>query len=78
LFRKDEYYYVGDYLTGRIYKTSPGNLAAIEIYELPGFEEGKDKLAGIYCDDDKIWVCYDGNAKIFQVRFSDMRKRNLL
>jgi CheY-like chemotaxis protein/sugar lactone lactonase YvrE len=78
IFKEGNYFYIGDYRTGRIYKASSGNFAAIVVYEIPGFEQGKDKLAGLAWDGETVWLCYDGIPKIFCYRLEELKARSLI
>jgi sugar lactone lactonase YvrE len=63
MFRNGDFYYISDYKTGKIYKVSSKDFTASEIYELPGFDKNKEKLAGIAWDGKSIWGCSDGEPK---------------
>lgn len=77
MFRDGDFFYIGDYMTGKIYKASIKDVTVSEIFELPGFEKGKDKLAGIAWDGAYIWVCYDGVPKVFRHSLKSLKKVKL-
>jgi|GEM_PF-2104181 len=73
MFKKDEFFYIGDYKTGKVYKVSSTDFSVREVFGLPGFKDGKYKLASICWDGNAIWVSADGMGKIFQFSFSDLK-----
>jgi hypothetical protein len=73
MFKKDDFLYIGDYKTGKIYKASTTDLSVREVYGLPGFRDGKYKLASLCWDGTTIWASTDGLGKIFQFAFSDLK-----
>jgi len=77
MFRDGDFFYIGDYMTGKIYKASIKDLTVSEIFELPGFEKGKDKLAGIAWDGAYMWVCYDAVPKVFRHSLKSLKKVKL-
>jgi len=73
MFRDGEFFYIGDYKTSRIYKVSVNDFSVREVYSLPDFEEGKNKLASITWDGANIWATADGVGKIFKMSFKSLK-----
>ncbi len=73
MFRDGEYFYIGDYKTSRIYKVSVNDFSVREVYSMPDFEEGKNKLASITWDGSSIWATADGVGKIFKIPFKSLK-----
>lgn len=73
MFRDGEYFYIGDYKTSRLYKVSVNDFSVREVYALPDFEEGKNKLANITWDGSNIWATADGVGKLFKIQFKSIK-----
>ncbi|MBN1824102.1 MAG: response regulator [Endomicrobiales bacterium] len=73
MFRSGEYFYIGDYKTSRIYKVLVNDFSVREVYAVPGFEEGKNKLAGITWDGMNIWASCDGIGKVFKISLNSLK-----
>jgi len=63
MFKKDEFFYIGDYKTGKVYKVSATDFSVSEVYGLPGFKDGKYKMASLCWDGSTIWASTDGLGK---------------
>ena len=73
MFRDGEFFYIGDYKTSRIYKVSVNDFSVREVYSLPDFEEGKNKLASITWDGQNIWATADNVGKLFKIPFKSLK-----
>lgn len=68
MFKDGENFYIGDYKTSRIYKVLVKDFSTLEVFSVPGFEDGKYKLASIAWDGQNIWASVDSMGKV--LRFS--------
>lgn len=68
MFKDGESFYIGDYKTSRIYKVLVKDFSTMEVFSVPGFEDGKYKLASIAWDGQNIWASVDSAGKV--LRFS--------
>ena len=73
MFRDGEYFYIGDYKTSRLYKVSVNDFSVREVYSLPDFDEGTNKLANITWDGSNIWATADGVGKLFKIPFKSIK-----
>jgi len=74
MFAEGGYFYIGDSKTSRLYKVTVENFSLVEIFSLPEFEEGGNRLADLAWDGSNIWAAADGAGKIFKIPLASLKK----